>query len=199
VINLGAIPLHLWGSRVASLERPDWLILDLDPKGAPFTDVVTVARSLHEILEKLKLPSYIKTSGATGLHILIPLGARYTYEEARTFARLLALLGVEANPEIATIARPIRARGGKVYVDFGQNGHGRTIVAPFSVRPLPGATVSCPLRWEEVTARLDPARYTIKTVPQRFEKIKDAMIPILTGSIDMAAAISRIEKQLVRR
>jgi len=199
VANLATIPLHLWASKLGSLDRPDWLVLDLDPKGAPFTDVVKVARSLHGILETLELPSYIKTSGATGLHILIPLGARYTYEEARTFARLLALLGVEANPEIATIARPIRARGGKVYVDFGQNGHGRTIVAPFSVRPLPGAPVSCPLRWKEVTARLDPGRFTIKTIPQRFEKMTDPVAPVLTDSSDMTGVIRRLEEQLATR
>ena len=195
VANMGTIPLHLWSSHLGSLDRPDWLILDLDPKGAPFTDVVKVARALHRILDQLELPSYIKTSGATGLHVLVPLGARYTHEEARTFARLLALLGVEAAPEISTIARPIRARAGKVYIDFGQNGHGRTVVGPFSVRPLPRAPASCPLRWEEVTARLDPARFTIKTIPQRFEKMKDPLAPVLRGSIDLAAAIARIEKQ----
>lgn len=113
VINLGTIPLHLWSARVDALDRPDWLILDLDPKGAPFTDVVKVARQLHRILDELDLPSYVKTSGATGLHILIPLGACYTHEEARTFARLLALLGVEAMPNLATLARPIRAREGE--------------------------------------------------------------------------------------
>jgi bifunctional non-homologous end joining protein LigD len=130
VANSGAIPLHLWASRIPSLERPDWVVLDLDPKGAPFTDVVKVALALRRILDGLELPSYVKTSGATGLHILLPLGARYTYEQARTFARLLAMLGVEALPEISTVARPLRARGGKVYIDFGQNGHGQTIVAP---------------------------------------------------------------------
>src|SRR5205085_5431031 len=93
VINPDAIPLHLWGSRVASLKRPDWLILDLDPKGAPFTDVVKVARTLHGILDELRVASFVKTSGATGLHILVPMGARYTWEEMRTFARLLATLG----------------------------------------------------------------------------------------------------------
>ncbi|MGH7423961.1 MAG: non-homologous end-joining DNA ligase, partial [Candidatus Methylomirabilales bacterium] len=198
ITNLGTIPLHLWSSRLGSLERPDWLILDLDPKGAPFGDVVKVARRLHEILDELDLANHIKTSGATGLHILIPLGARYTHEEARTFGRLLALLGVEAAPEIATIARPIRARGGKVYIDFAQNGHGRTIVAPFSVRPLPGGPASCPLRWEQVTARLDPTRFTIKTIPKQFEKTQDPLAPVLTGTIDMAAAIARIESRLSR-
>jgi len=196
VINMGTIPLHLWSARLGALDRPDWLILDLDPKGAPFGDVVKVARALHRILEELELPSHVKTSGATGLHILLPLGARYTHEEARTFARLLALLGVEATPEIATIARPLRARAGKVYVDFGQNGHGQTIVAPYSVRPLPGAPVSCPLRWSEVTARLDPGRFTIATLPRRFERMPDPLAPVLTGSIDIAAAIARVERRL---
>ncbi|HET8575983.1 MAG TPA: DNA ligase, partial [Methylomirabilota bacterium] len=196
VANLGTIPLHLWGSRLGSLERPDWVVLDLDPKGAPFADVVRVARELHRLLEQLELPSYVKTSGATGLHILVPLGARYTYEEARTFARLLALLGVEALPEISTIARPIRARGGKVYIDFGQNGHGRTIVAPYSLRPLPGAPASCPLGWNELTARLDPKRFTLRTLPKRFEKMADPLAPVLTGGVDMAAAVERIERRL---
>ncbi len=196
VINLGTIPLHLWSSRLNSLERPDWLVLDLDPKGAPFTQVMKVAQALHRILEELKLPNYIKTSGATGLHILVPLGARYTHEEARNFAALLASLGVQAEPKLATVARPIRERGGKVYIDFVQNGHGRTIVSPFSVRPLPGAPVSCPLRWKEITPRLSPGQFTIRTVPARFEKLADPLRPVLEGSIDMAAALSRIQSRL---
>jgi bifunctional non-homologous end joining protein LigD len=194
VANTGTIPLHLWASRLGSLERPDWLVLDLDPKGAPFTDVVTVALALRGILERLELPSYPKTSGATGLHILLPLGARYSWEETRTFARLLATLAVEAVPAIATIARIIRTRGGKVYVDFGQNGPGQTIVAPLSVRPLPGAPVSFPLRWPEVTARLDPGRFTIRTAPARLEKAGDPMAPVLGAGIDVAAALARLER-----
>jgi bifunctional non-homologous end joining protein LigD len=193
VANSGAIPIHLWASRVPSLERPDWLVLDLDPKGAPFTDVVRVALALRRILERLELPSYVKTSGATGLHILLPLGARYTYEQCRTFARLLAVMGVEAEPEISTVARPLRARGGKVYIDFGQNGHGQTIVAPYSLRPLPGAPASCPLEWREVTARLDPARFTLRTLPARFDKMSDPLTPVLGDGIDMGAALERIE------
>ncbi len=195
VANLGTIPLHVWGGRLPALERPDWLVLDLDPKGAPFTDVVKVARALHRLLDDLELPSYAKTSGATGLHILLPLGARYDYDVVRPFARLLAMLGVEAEPEIATIARPIRSRGGKVYVDWGQNGHGQTIVAPFAVRPLPGAPVSCPLPWDEVTARLDPRRFTIKTAPARFEREGDPLSPVLGDGLDLAAALQRLERR----
>ena len=195
VANSGAIPLHLWASRLGSLERPDWLVLDLDPKGAPFTDVVKVAQALHRILDDLELPSYPKTSGATGLHILIPLGARYVDDEVRTFARLLAVLGVEAEPDISTVARPLRARGGKVYIDFGQNGHGQTIVAPFSLRPLPGAPASCPLLWSEITARLDPARFTMATVPKRFDTMPDPLLPVLGGGIDMTAALARMAER----
>ena len=196
VANMGTIPLHFWGARIPHLDRPDWLILDLDPKGAPFTDVVAVARALRKILDELELPSYVKTSGASGLHILVPMGARYTHEETRTFARLLATLGVEAMGRIATIARPIRARGGKVYIDFGQNGHGRTIVAPYSVRPLPGAPVSCPLRWEEVTPALDPARFTIKTAPDRFARGRDPLAGVLAHpGIDLAATLARLAER----
>ena len=195
VANLGTIPLHLWSSRLASLDQPDWLVLDLDPKGAPFTDVVKVARALHGILDELELPSYVKTSGATGLHIFLPLGAGYDFEVTRTFARLLATIGVEAEPSISTIARPLHSRGGKVYIDFGQNGRGQTVVAPFSARPLPGAPVSCPLRWEEVTAKLDPARFTIKTAPARFAKLGDPLAPVLAGRIDLAAALQKLERR----
>jgi bifunctional non-homologous end joining protein LigD len=155
--------------------------------------VVKVALALRRLLERLELPSYPKTSGATGLHILLPLAARYTYEEARTFARLLATLTVQAEPGIATVARIIRTRGGKVYVDFGQNGPGQTIVAPLSVRPLPGAPVSFPLSWPEVTARLDPGRFTIRTAPARLAASGDPMAPVLGAGIDIAGALARLE------
>ena len=199
VINMGTIPLHLWSSRIDSLERPDWLVLDLDPKGAPFAHVVKVARALRDILTKLRLESFIKTSGASGLHILLPLGARYTHEQAKNFARLLALLGTTSVPDISTIARPLAARGGKVYIDFGQNGYGVTIAAPLAVRALPGATVSCPLYWQEVTGRLTPSRFTIKTVPRRFQKKKDPMAAVFRKSIDLAAALKQVEKMLGAR
>jgi bifunctional non-homologous end joining protein LigD len=193
VINLGTIPLHVWGSRVSTLEQPDWLVLDLDPKGAPFADVVGVALALRRIFERLDMPSYVKTSGKTGLHVFVPLGARYSYEHTRALARLLATLGVEAEPGIATVARPLRERGGKVYIDWGQNGRGQTVVAPFAVRPLPGAPISCPLAWDEVTARLDPGRFTIKNALARLEKRGDPMAPVLTQAIDIAAILAGID------
>ena len=198
VANMATIPIHVWSARLPHLDRPDWMILDLDPKEAPFALVVRVARTLRRILAGLRLPAYVKTSGATGLHVLVPLGARYTHEESRTFARLVALLAVEADPGVATLARPLHSRGGKVYIDVGQNGHGRTIVGPFAVRARPGATVSCPLRWAEVTAGLDPARFTIRTVPVRLARGRDPLVPVLTGAPDLGAALRRIEARLGR-
>jgi bifunctional non-homologous end joining protein LigD len=196
VANLGTIPIHVWSACVSALEHPDWMVLDLDPKEAPFTHVVQVARALKTILDDLELPSFIKTSGATGLHVLIPMGRRYTHEETRTFARLLAMMTVDAVPEISTVTRSIAGRGGKVYVDFGQNGRGNTIVAPYSVRPLAGAPASCPLRWDEVTARLDPARFTIRTIPKRFEDMEDPVAPVLGPGVDVAKALAAIAKKM---
>jgi bifunctional non-homologous end joining protein LigD len=198
VANMGTIPIHMWSSRAGSLEKPDWLVLDLDPKGAPFSHVVEVARAVHDLLEELELPSHPKTSGQAGLHILIPLGRRYTHEECRTFARLLATLVQHAKPEISTLARPLHARGGKVYVDWGQNGHGITIVAPYSLRPVPGASASCPLKWSEVNGKLDPARFNLRTLPKRFEKMDDPLAGVLGKGVDMAVAIAAIEERMRR-
>src|SRR5262245_50634044 len=193
---MGTIPIHMWSARSGSLERPDWFVLDLDPKGAPFAHVIEVAVALRRILEELELPGHPKTSGATGLHVLIPLGRRYTHEECKTFARLLATLVQHAKPQISTLARPLHARGGKVYVDWGQNGHGITIVAPFSLRPVPAASASCPLKWSEVNGKLDPARFNLETIPKRFAKLEDPLAPVLGPGVDMGRAIVAIEARM---
>jgi bifunctional non-homologous end joining protein LigD len=198
VANMGTIPIHMWSARAGSLEKPDWLVLDLDPKGASFAHVVEVARALHDLLDELELPSHPKTSGATGLHVLIPLGRRYTHDECKTFARLLATLVQHEKPAISTLARPLHARGGKVYVDWGQNGHGVTIVAPYSLRPVPDASASCPLKWTEVNGKLDPARFNLRTLPRRFEKMEDPLAGVLGPGVDMGAAIAAIEERIRR-
>ncbi len=198
VINLGCIPLHVWSARRGSIERPDWAILDLDPKGAPFRHVVTVARRIHAWLEPLGVPHFVKTSGQDGLHILLPLGAALTHEEAKAFAEVLARLAAAELPDIATVARPLGERAGKVYVDFLQNGFGKTLAAPFSVRPRAGAPVSTPLRWPEVTARLDPNRWTIKTVPARVRTRGDPMRPLLGGAVDVGRTLTAMRERLLR-
>ncbi len=156
VVNLGSIPLHVWSSRVASLERPDYCILDLDPKGAPFAHVVQAAKTVHALCEEIGLPSFPKTSGATGLHVLLPLGGQCTYTESRTLGEILARVVEKELPDITTTARMLENRGGKVYVDYLQNGHGKTIAGAFSARPVPGATCSAPLAWSEVGSEARP-------------------------------------------
>ncbi len=192
--NLGTIPLHVWHSRVGSLDRPDWCLLDLDPKEAPFAWVVEVARHLHRLCDEIGLPHYVKTSGSTGLHVLIPLGGAMDYDQSRTLGELLARLTVEALPDRATVERVVRRRGGKVYVDFLQNRAGQLMAAPFSARARPGATVSAPLRWKEAGPGLDLADYTIRSVPRRMRALKngDPLAPVLTGAPDLARALERL-------
>ena len=110
----------------------------------------------------------------------------------------IAVPGLVLLPAISTLARPLHARGGKVYVDWGQNGHGITIVAPFSLRPVPDASASCPLRWSEVNGRLDPARFNLRTLPKRFEKMDDPLAGVLGPGVDMGAAIAAIEERMRR-
>ncbi len=193
--NSGTIPLHIWMSRIGSLELPDWCVVDLDPKEAPFADVVTVARTLHRICDEAGLPNYVKTTGKTGLHILIPLGRRCTYEQSRTLGELLARLVLKDHHDIATITRHISKRGDKVYLDYLQNRHGQLIVSPFSVRPLEGATVSMPLVWDEVNDQLDRLRFTftIKTARARMESMgADPVRPVLEEAPDLADALTRL-------
>ena len=194
VANSAAIPLHIWSSRIATLERPDWCILDLDPKSAPFTDVVKVAKAIREICEEIELPTYVKTSGSSGLHVLIPLGQRLGYQQSRMLGNLLARVVVDELPEVATVARALKSREGKVYVDYLQNASGQLLVAPFSVRPVPGAAVSTPLSWSEVTGRLDIREHTIKTVPDRMERLKggDPFLGVLDDSPDLMGALKRL-------
>ena len=173
IINMGTIPLHIWGSRITTLEQPDWCILDLDPKEAPFLHVVKIARATKSLCDHLALPCFIKTSGSTGLHVLIPLGRQCTYEQARTLGGLLARVIAAELPDIATITRQVERRGARVYIDYVQNGHGRLLVAPFSARPLPGAPVSMPLAWSDVTPPLDIRKFTIKNAPALMKKRKD--------------------------
>jgi bifunctional non-homologous end joining protein LigD len=193
VVNLGTIPLHIWSSRIATLATPDWCILDLDPKEAPFSHVVEIARVLHDLCDEIGLPCFAKTSGSSGIHVLVPLGRRLTYEQSRTLAQLLARVAVAERTDIATLTRNPARRAGKVYIDFVQNGHGRLLAAPFTVRPLPGATVSAPLGWSEVNARLGIASHTLASVPRRMKRLKeDPLRPVLDLEPDLLGALERL-------
>jgi bifunctional non-homologous end joining protein LigD len=193
VANLGCIPIHIWASSVGSLEQCDWCVIDLDPKDAPFADVIRCAQVLHRLCDQIGLQHYVKTTGKTGLHIMVPLARVCTYEQSRTLGELLARVMLREVGDIATITRHVTKRGDKVYLDYLQNRHGQTIVAPFSVRPLPGATVSMPLLWEEVVDGLNPKDYTIRNAIERMEGLgADPMHPVLTETPDLAGALQRL-------
>ncbi|HEX3867162.1 MAG TPA: DNA ligase D, partial [Gemmatimonadaceae bacterium] len=193
VANLGSIPMHIWSSRVGSLELPDWCVVDLDPKEAPFSDVVRTAVVLHELCESIGLANYVKTTGKTGLHILLPLGRRCTYAQSRTLGELLARVVLRELGDIATITRVINKRGDKVYFDYLQNRHGQLIVAPYSARPLAGAGVSMPLEWSEVDSSLDPRAFTIKSAVERLERLgADPAVKVLEDKPDLAQVLERL-------
>ena len=191
--NMGSIPIHIWASRAGSLELPDWCVIDLDPKEAPFSDVIRCAQVLHRVCESVDLPSYVKTTGKTGLHILLPLGRQCTYEQSRMLGELLARCVLRELKDIGTITRHVTKRGDKVYLDYLQNRHGQTIVAPFSVRPLPGATVSMPLVWDEVNESLDPKGFTIANAIERMERLgTDPVFPVLETKADLVQVLERL-------
>ncbi len=198
IINLGTIPLHIWASRITDLPHPDWCILDLDPKGAPFVQVVRVARELRALSDEIGVPSFVKTSGSTGLHVLLPLGGQCTFEQTKTLGELVARVAAGRLPEIATTVRNPGGRGGRVYIDFLQNGQGKLLAAPFSARAVPGALVSTPLDWPEVEDGLDIGRFTITSVPERMRSRKDdALAEVLTAKPDLARALARLTELMV--
>jgi len=198
VANLASIPLHVYAGKAGAPDRADWSVIDLDPKGAPFEWVVRLARAVHELCEEIGLPAFAKTSGQAGLHVLLPLGPACTHDQARDLALVLANVVEREHPDISTLVRaPIEARKGRVYLDCYQNGYGKTIAAPFSARPVPGATVSMPLRWNEVNAKLDPRSFTLKTAPARMKKLKrDPIAEVLELDPDIPAALEKLGKRL---
>ena len=174
VVNLGCIELHTWHSRLDDIERPDYMLIDLDPTtDGQWEHVREIALVVREVMDELGLPSYPKTSGATGLHILVPIKPELPFPEVRRFAKALAQ-EVERridDQDVATTTWKVADRRG-VFVDFGQNARDRTIASAYSIRPTPDARVSAPLRWEEVP-RVDPAGFTLETMRGRIAKVGD--------------------------
>ena len=193
VANMASIPLHIHHSRMSSFETPDWCVLDLDPKEAPFKDVITIARAIKRLCDDIGLPAYLRTSGSSGLHILIPLGGQFTFEQSRILGELLGRVIVGQLPEIATIIRSPEKRDGRVYIDYLQNGTGKLIAAPYCVRPLPGAPVSMPIAWKDLTAKLTPDQFTIKNAFRRLNRLKaDPAIEVLEAEVDLLSALETL-------
>jgi bifunctional non-homologous end joining protein LigD len=194
--NLGCIEINPWHSVYQQEDNPDYLIMDLDPADIEFIHVVDCANTIRQICEELKVPCHCKTSGSTGLHIYIPMGKKYTYDEIKMFGELLANETHRRLPDTTSVERATAKRKTKIYVDFLQNRKGQTIAAAYSARPKPGATVSTPLMWDEVNHDLNIRDYTIYTIEERLKEKGDLWKGVLRKGIDLEKVMKRMEKML---
>jgi bifunctional non-homologous end joining protein LigD len=190
--NLGCIDINPWNSTIKHIENPDWVVIDIDPENDDFKEVVKTALTVKEVMDGFETECYCKTSGATGLHVYIPLGAKYDYDSVKLFAQLIAREVQSRLPDITTLERSLKKRNHKIYVDYLQNRTGQTLAAPYSVRPKPGATVSTPLEWNEVNDKLLPSQFTIKNVLKRFEKKGDLWKPVLGKGANIKTILKSI-------
>ena len=178
--NQSALTLHMTSSRAATVENPDWVAFDFDPADG-WKQIVPLALALKGLLEELKLVSVPKTSGKRGLHVFVPLGPGHTHAQTLAFAEAIAGALAGRFPDLATTERSLSRRRGRLYLDALQNGRLKTMVAPYSIRAVEGAPVSTPLDWDEVDARLDPASFDIRTMPERLRRRGDLFAPALAG------------------
>lgn len=193
--NLGCIEINPWHSTVKDLDKPDYMIIDIDPsENNTFEHVIEAALATKEVLDRAGALSICKTSGASGLHVYVPMGKKYTYEQVKDFAFLICMLVQEQLPEITTLERNLGKRSkDNIYMDHLQNRRGQTIACVYSLRPKKGATVSTPLKWSEVKSGLTPLDFNIKTVPQRIIKTGDIFSDIFTNPIDLKKCLENLE------
>ncbi len=199
LVNLGSIDLHPWLSRRESLDSPDWAVLDLDAKESDFATAVLVAREAGKLLRGVGLRPYLKTSGASGLHVYLPLAPGYGYDQSRLFCETVARLLAGEHPQRATVERNPAHRRGRVYLDFLQNRRSQTVVPPYAVRPLDGAPVSMPLEWDELDRDLRPGLFTIKSAGARLRERGDLFAPVLTDRQRLEPAIRGLEEYIRSR
>jgi bifunctional non-homologous end joining protein LigD len=194
--SLGCIEMNPWHSRVEKEDYPDWCIIDLDPGKSTFNQVIEAAQVTRQVLENMGIASYPKTSGSSGLHLYIPLGAKYTYDQSKEFARIVALLVHEEIPAFTSIERIVKNRKGKMYIDFLQNRPQATVAAPYSLRPKPGATVSMPLHWEEVKKGLQMKDFTIFNALARIKTEGDIFKPVLGKGVNILKSLNTKKKSV---
>ena len=191
LVNLGNIDLNPWQSTADAPDEPVWVLFDLDPAdGLPYDRVVEAALLVRDALEALGVRGYPRTSGASGMHILVPLRPGATFDEVRLFARVVSEGLVRMHPHLVTVEREVKNRGPRVYLDHNQNGRGRSIASVYSVRPRPGAPVATPLRWDEVLPGLDPRAFTMGVVARRVEREGDLAAGLLTDRQSLAEALA---------
>lgn len=192
--SLACIEMNPWSSTTQNPDHPDWCIIDLDPDQNPFEQVIEAARATKEVLDAIDLPGCCKTSGSTGLHIYIPLGANYTYEESKEFGRSLVKVIHRHIPDFTSIERLKSNRKGNIYLDFLQNRPQATVAAPYSLRPRPGAPVSMPLHWSEVKPGLKISDFNIFNSVERVNEQGDIFSGVLGAGIDMQAALEKLQR-----
>ena len=193
VANLGCIEINPWSSTTKKIGNPTWMVIDIDPSDKnKFTEVVDTALAVKMVLDKAGVSSYCKTSGASGLHVYVPLKNKYEYVTVRDFAHIIASLVQEQLPGITTLERSLSKRGPKIYIDYLQNSAGQTLASVYSVRPVPGASVSTPLEWKEINHKLSPQQFTIENIFQRIKKKGDLFSPILNGSNSIDKALKSL-------
>jgi bifunctional non-homologous end joining protein LigD len=190
--SLGCIEFNPWSSTIQKPDYPNFCIIDLDPDKNTFNQVIDAANVTHQILDAAGIDNYCKTSGSTGIHIYIPLGKKYTYEESKEFARLIATLVNDQIPGYTSIERSIANRSGKLYIDFLQNRPQATVACAYSIRPRPGATVSMPLHWDEVKKGLKMIDFNIKNAIARIMEQGDIFKPVLEKGIVMKTAMAKL-------
>ncbi|ALM47618.1 hypothetical protein AMR72_01115 [Flavobacterium psychrophilum] len=192
--NLGCIEINPWSSRVGSINNPDYIIFDLDPNKASLKDLVTTAKKVKEILDSLSIKGYLKTSGGKGLHVFIPIQPKYTYDQTRDFSHIISEAVHKALPKITSLERSPAKRIGKVYLDFLQNGKGKTMACAYSLRPREGATASAPLEWDELDNKFDLKNYNIKTLPKRVKEKGDLWKNFFDDAIDLKAVLDKLSE-----
>jgi bifunctional non-homologous end joining protein LigD len=194
--NLGCIELNPWNSTIKTLDNPDYMIIDIDPSEKNnFDQVVETANAFKELLDKAGAESFCKTSGASGLHIYVPMGKKYSYDQTKDFAHLLCTFVSEKFPSFTTLERNLQKRGSKkIYLDYLQNRRGQTLACVYSLRPRAGATVSTPLQWKEVKKGLRPSEFTITTIFERLKKIGDLFKGVFGKNVDLEKALDNISK-----
>lgn len=192
--NQACLELHPWFSTASHPDEPTNLAFDLDPTVPGFEKVRRVALYLKEILDDLHLPSYPKTSGATGLQIFIPIRNGYTYEQTRKITHFVALYMERQYPDIVTLERFVKNRGTKVYVDYLQHAQHKTLVAPYSPRPVPEAKVSAPVTWKELEDGALPEDFTIQTMPKRISQYGDLFHPMSQPGVDLQGILDFIQR-----
>jgi bifunctional non-homologous end joining protein LigD len=194
VANLGCIEINPWNSTTKKPDHPTWMVIDIDPSdNNTFNEVVDTALTTKMVLDKAGIKCYCKTSGSSGLHVYTPLKNKYDYNTVRDFSNIIATLVQEQLPNTTTLERSLDKRGPRIYIDWLQNRTGQTLASVYSLRPVPGASVSTPLEWKEVNHKLSPKQFTMQNIFARIKKKGDLFLPVLSEANSIEKALKNLK------